>query len=109
MNRLATGLRSGVVAMPPSAAATSVRWSDRFALAQGERALQRVSRNLVFAQERHTAPAFCVAEELVPDPHHLRRTADAVVRAHRHHATAVTRLLVELIEVQLDLREELRG
>src|SRR5258708_40376444 len=82
--------------------------SDRFALAQGERAMQRVPGDLVLAQERHPAPAFGVAEELVPGPHHLRRTADAVVRAHRHHAAPVTRLLLELIEVQLDLFEELR-
>src|SRR5258708_13060516 len=81
--------------------------SDRFALAQGERAMQRVPGDLVLAQERHPAPAFGVAEELVPGPHHLRRTPDPFARPHRHHAAPVTRLLEDLLKAPLDLSRKL--
>src|SRR5258708_6458634 len=80
---------------------------DRLALAQGERALQHIAGDRILAQERDARPAPGVGEKGIPGLHHLRRSADAVVRAHRHHAAPPAGFVVELVEVQLDLRQKL--
>jgi hypothetical protein len=56
---------------------------DGLAFTQGERTLQDVTCDRVFAQERNARPALGVGEKGIPCPHHLWRAANAVVRAHR--------------------------
>src|SRR5260370_29342623 len=90
----------------PEPSAVADFGSDGLAFAQGERALQHVASDRVLAQERDAPPAPGIGEKGIPGPHHLRPSADAVVRAHRHHTTPAAGFVVELVEVQLDLREK---
>src|SRR5260370_28372475 len=73
------------------------------ALAHGQSALQRKTRNRIFTHKCDAGMGLSVDNELFEHLGTRWATGDAIVRAHRHHATPRSSLGIERVELSLEI------